>query len=133
MEKNEDRVIQQKTNPQEAQTDSGVSRRSFIRNSGVAAMVAAVGAQIPFSELLPEGMQLVGLANAQETMQIEGKIPEMVVLNTKPLNAEPPPHFLVDEVTPYKTMFVRCYIKRYPLDLTGNLILDALGLELVSE
>ena len=107
MEKNKDRVIQQETMPQETQTDSGVSRRSFIRTSGVAAMAAAVGSQIPFGDLLPEGMQLVGMAHAQETMKIEGKIPEMIVLNNKPLNAEPPPHFLVDEVTPYKTMFVR--------------------------
>ena len=107
MEKHKDREIQQENIPQDALNDSGVSRRSFIRTSGVAAMAAAVGAQIPFGDLLPEGMQLVGMANAQETMTIEGKIPEMVVLNTKPLNAEPPPHFLVDDITPYKTMFVR--------------------------
>ncbi|HKJ65089.1 MAG TPA: sulfite oxidase [Desulfopila sp.] len=107
MEKNRDRDIQQETIPRDTQTDSGVSRRSFIRTSSVAAMAAAVGAQIPFGDLLPEGMQLVGMANAQETMTIEGKIPEMVVLNTKPLNAEPPPHFLIDDITPYKTMFVR--------------------------
>jgi len=107
MEKNRDRDIQQETIPRDTQTDSGVSRRSFIRTSSVAAMAAAVGAQIPFGDLLPEGLQLVGMANAQETMLIEGKIPEMIVLNTKPLNAEPPPHFLGDAVTPYKTMFVR--------------------------
>ena len=69
MEKNKDRVIQQETMPQETQTDSGVSRRSFIRTSGVAAMAAAVGSQIPFGDLLPEGMQLVGMAHAQETDQ----------------------------------------------------------------
>lgn len=40
-------------------------------------------------------------------MKIEGKIPEMVVLNTRPLNAEPPPHFLDEEITPYNKMFVR--------------------------
>ncbi|MEN8687998.1 MAG: molybdopterin-dependent oxidoreductase, partial [Desulfuromonadales bacterium] len=107
MENDKGRVIQQEAMPQEPPTDAGVSRRSFIRTSGVAAMAAAVGSQIPFGELLPEGMQLVGMAHAQETMKIEGKIPEMIVLNNKPLNAEPPPHFLVDEVTPYKTMFVR--------------------------
>jgi len=31
----------------------------------------------------------------------------MVVLNTKPLNAEPPPHFLDEDITPYNKMFVR--------------------------
>ena len=107
MDKYEDREHQQGTIPQDEQDGSGVSRRSFIRTGSVAAMAAALGTQIPFGELLPEGMQLVGLANAEEMMKIEGKIPEMIVLNTKPLNAEPPPHFLDEEVTPYEKMFVR--------------------------
>jgi DMSO/TMAO reductase YedYZ molybdopterin-dependent catalytic subunit len=87
--------------------DSGLSRRKFIRNSGVAAVAATLGTQIPFGELLPENMSLVGLANAQEKATIEGKIPEMVVLNDKPLNAETPAHFLDDDVTPFEKMFVR--------------------------
>lgn len=107
MENNKDQERHLSANPETAKNDSGVSRRSFIRTSGVAAMAAALGTQIPFGELLPEGMQLVGLANAAEMINIEGKIPEMIVLNTKPLNAEPPPHFLDDKVTPFEKMFVR--------------------------
>ena len=107
MDKNMERDTQQSTISQEAPTESGVSRRSFLRKSSVAAMAAAVGSQIPFGDLLPEGMQLVGMAHAEEAMKIEGKIPEMVVLNTRPLNAEPPPHFLDEEITPYNKMFVR--------------------------
>lgn len=87
--------------------DQGVSRRKFIRNSSITALAAAVGTQVPFGDFLPEGVSLLGTAHAEETMTIEGKIPEMIVLNTKPLNAEPPPHFLDDDVTPYKKMFVR--------------------------
>lgn len=107
MDKNMERDTQQSTISQEAPTESGVSRRSFLRKSSVAAMAAAVGSQIPFGDLLPEGMQLVGMAHAEEAMKIEGKIPEMVVLNTRPLNAEPPPHFLDEDITPYNKMFVR--------------------------
>lgn len=107
MDKNQEHEIQQDSISPDAPADSGVSRRSFLRKSSVAAMAAAVGSQIPFSDLLPEGMQLVGMANAQETMKIEGKIPEMIILNDKPLNAEPPPHFLDEDITPYTKMFVR--------------------------
>jgi len=101
--KNEDTEL---TNETETE-NSGVSRRKFLRTGSVATLAAALGTQIPFGDLLPDGVQLVGMANAAESMAIEGKIPEMIVLNTKPLNAEPPPHFLDDDVTPYKTMFVR--------------------------
>jgi hypothetical protein len=87
MDKNMEHDTQQDTSSQEAPAESGVSRRSFLRKSSVAAMAAAVGSQIPFGDLLPEGMQLVGMAHAEEAMKIEGKIPVMVVLNTRPLNA----------------------------------------------
>lgn len=107
MEKNKDHQMQQGPTPQTSESGTGVSRRSFIRTGSAATMAAALGMQIPFGELLPEGMQLVGLANAAETMTIEGKIPEMIVLNTKPLNAETPPHFLDDNVTPFQKMYVR--------------------------
>ena len=107
MDKNKESEIQQGTITEEAPADSGVSRRSFLRNGSVAAMAATIGSQIPFGDLLPEGMQLVGMAQAEEAMKIEGKIPEMIVLNNKPLNAEPPPHFLDEDITPYSKMFVR--------------------------
>lgn len=107
MDKNKDQVTRQETIPEEVLSESGASRRSFLAKGSVAAMAAAVGSQIPFGDLLPEGMQLVGMAHAEEMMKIEGKIPEMIVLNTKPLNAEPPPHFLDEDITPYSKMFVR--------------------------
>lgn len=107
MEKNKDRVSQSNTVPADSQADFDVSRRTFIRSSSLTAMAAAIGMQIPFGEFIPEGLHPVGLANAQETIAIEGKIPEMIVHNTRPLNAETPPHFLGDDVTPFQKMFVR--------------------------
>jgi len=101
--KNEELEKNQSADSQE----QGVSRRTFIRTGSVTALAAAIGTQIPFGALLPDGVELVGMAHAEETMAIEGKIKEMIVLNTKPLNAEPPPHFLDDDVTPFETMFVR--------------------------
>ncbi len=92
---------------EDLQTKSGLSRRNFIRNSSLTAMAAAVGMQIPFGELLPEGVELIGTAHADSGMTIDGKIPEMIILNDKPLNAEPPPHFLNDAITPFEKMFVR--------------------------
>lgn len=107
MEKNQDHELRKDISPEDSQVDAGVSRRSFLRTSSTTALAAAVGLQVPFGELFPQGLQPVGLANAEETMLIEGKIPEMIVLNTKPLNAETPPHFLDDDVTPFPKMFVR--------------------------
>ncbi len=107
MKKEQDPTNPQTDHSEPAENNQGVSRRSFIRTTSVTAMAAAVGLQIPFSKFLPEGMQLVGEANAAEMPKIEGKIPEMIVLNDKPLNAEPPPHFLDESITPYEKMFVR--------------------------
>ena len=95
------------TTSDETATDNGLSRRKFMRNTGLTAMAAAVGMQIPFGELLPDGVDLIGTAHADSATTIDGKIPEMIILNDKPLNAEPPPHFLIDAVTPYDKMFVR--------------------------
>jgi DMSO/TMAO reductase YedYZ molybdopterin-dependent catalytic subunit len=107
MERKEDLDITPPATSADLQSKPSLSRRKFIRNSSLTAMAAAVGMQVPFGEMLPKGVQLVGLANAAEGMTIEGKIPEMIILNDKPLNAEPPPHFLDDSITPYKNMFVR--------------------------
>ncbi len=107
MEKDKEQIIPASTTTEQEDNISGVSRRVFMRKTGVTAMAAAIGMQIPFGDLIPEGMQLVGTANAATGDTIEGKIPEMIVLNNKPLNAEPPPHFLDDDITPFSKMFIR--------------------------
>lgn len=82
------------------------SRRGFLKRSGLLAMAAAVGANIPFAKNMPAGLIPAAYAQADEPFTIAGK-EGLVVLNDRPLNAETPPHLLDDEVTPAKHMFVR--------------------------
>ena len=91
MANDHDPKIQMSAQPELTPNNSSPSRRSFLRNGSIATMAAAIGMQIPFKNLLPEGVQLVGLAHAADMKKIDGKIPEMIILNDKPLNAEPPP------------------------------------------
>ena len=83
-----------------------VSRRGFLRGSGLAAMSAAVGAAIPFAEWMPGGLIPAALAQTTEPFSIPGK-DGLRVLNDRPLNAETPAHLLDDEVTPAERLFVR--------------------------
>jgi len=79
-----------------------LTRRGFLRGSGLAAMTAAVGAAIPFADYLPAG--LVPAALADETLP--GK-DGLRLLNDRPINAETPAHLLDDAVTPASRLFVR--------------------------
>lgn len=87
------------------QTDPN-SRRGFLKRSGLLAMAAAVGANIPFAKNMPAGLIPAAYAQTDEPFVIAGK-EGLVVLNDRPLNAETPPHLLDDEVTSAKHMFVR--------------------------
>ena len=83
-----------------------VTRRGFLRGSGLAAMSAALGGAIPFAHLMPGGLIPVALADSAEPFSIPGKS-GLVVLNDRPINAETPAHLLDDAVTPASRMFVR--------------------------
>jgi len=83
-----------------------LTRRGFLRDSGYAAMSAALGAAIPFAHLMPGGLIPAALAQADEPVVIPGK-DGLVVLNDRPLNAETPAWLLDDEVTPARRLFVR--------------------------
>jgi DMSO/TMAO reductase YedYZ molybdopterin-dependent catalytic subunit len=72
-----------------------LSRRGFIKNSGLAAFSTAMGSLLPGA-----------LAGAQTPFQIPGKS-GLVVLNDRPINAETPAHLLDDAVTPADRLFVR--------------------------
>jgi len=85
---------------------SGVSRRGFIKGSGLAAMATALGASIPFARFMPGGLMPVALANTDTPFEIQGKS-GLIVLNDRPINAEAPAHLLDDAVTPAKRLFVR--------------------------
>lgn len=78
-------------------------RRGFLKNAGLAAMGALVGAAIPFHRNMPAHFIPVALA-------AEGVIPGkdgLTVLNDRPMCAETPPHLLDDAITPTERHFVR--------------------------
>ena len=83
-----------------------VSRRGFMRGSGLAAMSVALGASIPFAQFMPGGLIPAALAQSDEEFTIPGKS-GLVVLNDRPINAEVPAHLLDDPVTPASRLFVR--------------------------
>ncbi len=84
-----------------------ISRRGFLRKSGLLTMMGILGAEIPFAQLMPEGLIPAPLAYANEPFVIPGKHPELSILNDRPINAETPPHLLDDPITPAARMFVR--------------------------
>jgi sulfite oxidase len=79
------------------------SRRQFVTRLGQ--WSALVGAEIVFGRFLPPG--LVPVALAADASAIEGKHPDLLLLNDRPLNAETPAHLLDDPVTPARHLFVR--------------------------
>ena len=83
-----------------------VSRRGFLKKSGLLAMTAAVGAHIPFWESMPGGLIPAALAASPEPFVIPGR-EGLRVLNDRPINAETPAHLLDDKITPAHRMFVR--------------------------
>jgi len=113
-QKNQDRGIHQlyAEDPERAdwiiwgrRTDP-VSRRGFLRGSGLAAMTVALGAPIVFAEFMPGGLIPVVLAQSEQPFSIPGK-DGLRILNDRPLNAETPAHLLDDAVTPASRLFVR--------------------------
>ncbi|MEO1246590.1 MAG: sulfite oxidase [Pseudomonadota bacterium] len=83
-----------------------VSRRGFLKGSGLAATCAALGTGIPFAAYMPAGLVPVALADGLEGFSIPGK-DGLLILNDRPLNAETPAHLLDDPVTPASRVFVR--------------------------
>ena len=84
-----------------------ISRRGFLRKTGLLAMGTALGASIPFADKMPGGFIPAALANSNTPFKIPGKHSGLIVLNDKPLNAETPPHLLDDLITPADKIFVR--------------------------
>ena len=84
-----------------------LTRRGFLKQSGLAAIGTAIGLQIPYARHMPAGLIPAAFASTTEPFRIPGKHEDLVVLNDRPLNAETPPHLLDDEVTPGDRLFVR--------------------------
>ena len=83
-----------------------VSRRGFLKRSGLAAMSLLLGSSIPFWRNMPGGLIPAALADAVEPFVITGK-DGLRILNDRPLNAETPAHLLDDRITPVDRHFVR--------------------------
>lgn len=83
-----------------------LSRRGFLRGSGLAAMSAALGASIPFARFMPGGLIPVAFAETDSSFELAGKS-GLIVLNDRPVNIETPAHLLDDDVTPIDRLFVR--------------------------
>lgn len=114
------------------ETDS-LTRRGFLRRSGLLAMVAALGASIPFAKYMPAGLIPAVLAQTDTPFEIPGK-DGLIVLNDRPLNAETPAHLLDDKVTPASRLFVRnngvpptlsdMDVDKWRLEVTGESCLE---------
>jgi len=83
------------------------TRRGFIKKSTLAAMSAVLGAKIVFADSFPVGMIPAGLAHDIEPINLPGKSAKLIVLNDRPINAETPPEYLDDALTPNELFFVR--------------------------
>ncbi|MDT8429079.1 MAG: sulfite oxidase [Pseudomonadales bacterium] len=83
-----------------------VSRRGFLRGSGLLALTTALGASIPFARHMPAGLIPAAFAAENAPLQIQGK-DGLTILNDRPLNAETPAHLLDPDVTPAQHLFVR--------------------------
>ena len=83
-----------------------VSRRGFLKKSGLLTLSTALGMTIPFSRFMPAGLVPAAFAADNADTTIEGK-EGLILLNDRPVNAETPAHLLDDEVTPNRYMFIR--------------------------
>ena len=84
------------------------SRRGFLKQAGLAAMGMAVGGPIVFARHMPAGLiPAVCGEPANPPFSLEGKHPDLVVLNDQPWNVETPAHLLDDDLTPADKFFIR--------------------------
>jgi sulfite oxidase len=84
-----------------------LTRRGFLKKSGLLAMSTILGAAIPFWRHMPAGLIPAVLADSTQSFKIPGKHPGLIILNDRPLNAETPAHLLDDYITPTDKLFVR--------------------------
>lgn len=83
-----------------------MERRNFIGNLSLAALGSALGAEIVYGRLMPEGYTPLGLQDP-DPFTLFKKDSGMVVLNDRPWNIEARAHLLDDRITPNKFMFIR--------------------------
>ncbi|NKB32923.1 MAG: molybdopterin-dependent oxidoreductase [Pseudomonadales bacterium] len=85
---------------------NAVTRRGFLKRSGLVALSTALGMTVPFARFMPAGLIPAAYAADNAPSNIEGK-EGLIILNDRPVNAETPAHLLDDDVTPNRYMFIR--------------------------
>lgn len=83
-----------------------MTRRGFLKKSGLVSLSTALGMSIPFARFMPAGLIPAAFAAENAPSTIAGK-EGLIVLNDRPVNAETPAHLLDDDVTPNRYMFIR--------------------------
>ncbi|MEM8794882.1 MAG: sulfite oxidase [Pseudomonadota bacterium] len=78
-------------------------RRRFMKDTGLVTMMGLLGASIPFYNNMPAGLVPAALADDNVLAGKDG----LTLLNDRPVNAETPPEFLDDPITPTSRHFVR--------------------------
>lgn len=79
------------------------NRRGFLKRASLATMAAMVGTSIPFHRNMPIGFVPAAMANQDVLADKDG----LTLLNDRPVNAETPPEFLDDFITPTSRHFIR--------------------------
>ena len=83
------------------------TRRGFLKKGALAAMSAVLGGKIVYAHHMPGGLIPAALSDHADPFVLEGKHPDLIVLNDRPWNVETPPHLLDDEITSADKLFVR--------------------------
>src|SRR5687768_4490518 len=94
---------------------TGSSRRGFLGSTGLAAIGAAIGGGMPFSNdlgsLIPaasaQGTAAPAAAKGPQYLKFPGKNEGLVVLGERPLVAETPESLLDDDTTPIEKFYIR--------------------------
>lgn len=87
--------------------ENNKSRRKFISKTALAAFSTMIGSRIVFGNHFPQELEPLGMSGDENNTFVPGKSPLLKILNSKPWNAETPPHLLDPELTPTDLMFVR--------------------------
>ena len=83
-----------------------MKRRNFIKKIALTSIGTAIGAEIVFAQIMPDGYVPLALQDP-DPFKMFAKNKEMVVLNDQPWNIEAQAHLLNEKITSNQFMFIR--------------------------
>ena len=83
-----------------------MKRRNFIKKIALTSIGTAIGAEIVFAHIMPDGYVPLALQDP-DPFKMFAKNKEMVVLNDQPWNIEAQAHLLNEKITSNQFMFIR--------------------------